>query len=109
VETVVVGADAVTPTGVVNKAGTRALALAARQAGVDCLVLAGESKFVGAEVPVVPPFEWTPLGLVTAVAAGGRCLGPAAASELAAARPLPPRLATLLEELTTRAADDEAE
>ncbi|MGH2722323.1 MAG: hypothetical protein ACRDJO_12095, partial [Actinomycetota bacterium] len=109
VETVVAGADAVTPTGVVNKAGTRALATAAREARVDVLVLAGEAKFVGAELPVVPPFEWTPLGLVTAVAAGGRYLGPAAASELAAARPLPPRLAALLAELAAGAGEDEAD
>jgi translation initiation factor 2B subunit (eIF-2B alpha/beta/delta family) len=99
VDTVVVGADAVTPSGVVNKAGTRALAQAAQEAGVECLVLAGDAKFVGAEVPVVPPFEWTPLGLVTAVAAGERCLEPAEASARAAARPVPSVLTALLAEL----------
>jgi translation initiation factor 2B subunit (eIF-2B alpha/beta/delta family) len=96
---VVVGADAVTPSGVVNKAGTGALALAARQAGVPCLVLAGSAKLVGAEVPVVPPFELMPLDLATGVAAGGRFLSPAEASAAAASRGFDAVLGALLEQL----------
>jgi hypothetical protein len=96
VSAVVTGADAVTPGGVVNKAGTRALATAARRAGVPWIVLAGEPKLVGAEVPVVAPFERTPIGLAGAVVAGGALLSPERASALAAARPLHPQLAALL-------------
>lgn len=96
VDAVVTGADAVTPGGVVNKAGTRALATAARRAGVPCVVLAGELKLVGAEVPVVAPFERVPLGLVEAVVSSGKLLSPRQASALAASRRLDPRLRALL-------------
>jgi hypothetical protein len=96
-DAVVTGADAVTPGGVVNKVGTRALAAAARRAGVAWIVLAGEPKLVGAEVPVVAPFERTPIGLAGAVVAGGELLPPGRASALAASRPLDPRLAALLD------------
>jgi translation initiation factor 2B subunit (eIF-2B alpha/beta/delta family) len=41
---VLVGADAVTPEAVVNKAGTRLLALAARAAGVPVCVAADSGK-----------------------------------------------------------------
>jgi hypothetical protein len=104
VDSVVVGADAVTPGNVVNKAGTRALATAARAAGVPCIVLAGELKFLGAEVPVVPPFERTPLSLAGAVAWGGRLLGPPEASAAARAQRLDPGLSALL--ATLRAGDE---
>lgn len=96
VSAVVTGADAVTPGGVVNKAGTHALAVAARQAGVPWVVLAGEPKLVGAEVPVVAPFERTPIGLAGSVVAGGALLSPRQASALAADRPLHPRLLAFL-------------
>jgi initiation factor 2B subunit 1/2 family protein len=96
VDAVVTGADAVTPGGVVNKAGTRALAAAARHAAVPCIVLAGELKLLAAEVPVVAPFERMPLGLVDAVASGGRLLSPPEASALAASHRLDPRLSALL-------------
>jgi translation initiation factor eIF-2B subunit delta len=43
---VIVGADAVTPDGVVNKIGTYALALAAREKKVPFYVLAGTDKFL---------------------------------------------------------------
>ena len=45
-DVVVVGADAVTPEGVVNKIGTYALALAARERNVPFYVLAGTEKFL---------------------------------------------------------------
>jgi hypothetical protein len=96
VDTVVVGADAVTPTSLVNKAGTKAVAAAAWVARVPFVVLAGELKFVGAEVPVVAPFERTPLTHVTAVASGGRLLGSREASGAALQRPVEPRLGALL-------------
>jgi translation initiation factor eIF-2B subunit delta len=43
---VIVGADAITPEGVVNKIGTYALALAARERNVPFYVLAGQEKFL---------------------------------------------------------------
>jgi translation initiation factor eIF-2B subunit delta len=43
---VIVGADAVTPQGIVNKIGTYALALAAREQKVPFYVLAGTEKFL---------------------------------------------------------------
>jgi translation initiation factor eIF-2B subunit delta len=45
-DVVVVGADAVTAEGVVNKIGTYALALAARERNVPFYVLAGQEKFL---------------------------------------------------------------
>jgi translation initiation factor eIF-2B subunit delta len=45
-DVVIVGADAVTPDGVVNKIGTYALALAARESKVPFYVLAGQEKFL---------------------------------------------------------------
>jgi translation initiation factor 2B subunit (eIF-2B alpha/beta/delta family) len=48
---VMVGADAITPEGVVNKIGTYGLALAARAKGVSFYVLAGQEKFLP------PPFS----------------------------------------------------
>jgi len=47
---VIVGADAITPEGVVNKIGTYALALAAKEKGVPFYCLAGTEKFLP------PPF-----------------------------------------------------
>jgi translation initiation factor eIF-2B subunit delta len=49
-DVVIVGADAITPEGVVNKIGTYALALAARERKVPFYVLAGTEKFLP------PPF-----------------------------------------------------
>jgi translation initiation factor eIF-2B subunit delta len=45
-DVVMIGADAVTPEGVVNKIGTYALALAARERNVPFYVLAGQEKFL---------------------------------------------------------------
>lgn len=85
----VVGADAVTPPGVVNKSGTLRLATAARSWGIPCYVLAGSEKFLAYPGPATrqregPPeevlpqapeglrvinryFDTTPLDCVTAV------------------------------------------
>ncbi len=48
---VMVGADSITPAGVVNKIGTYGLALAARDKGIPFYVLAGTEKFLP------PPFS----------------------------------------------------
>ncbi len=85
--TVMVGADAITPDGIVNKVGTLGLALAAKQLGVPFYAFAGTEKFLphGAAfsieerdpaeiVPAEPNlsgynlyFDQTPLDLVTRV------------------------------------------
>src|SRR5215813_1849512 len=88
VDVVLVGADRVTPGHVLNKVGTRMIALAARDLGIPVYSLADTSKFIGhpptgsqpnapdAEVwPDHPPavsvinryFEEVPVGLFTAI------------------------------------------
>jgi translation initiation factor eIF-2B subunit delta len=72
----VVGADAVTPDTVINKVGTRLLALACQDADIPCYVLADSSKFVSAEWPQPDLarhrlFEATPRHIFTAVLSGG--------------------------------------
>ncbi|MFN2545685.1 MAG: hypothetical protein ABR600_14100 [Actinomycetota bacterium] len=67
-EAVLVGADAVTPTAVVNKAKTADLAEAARDHAVPCFVVAGATKFVPEELPVADGFQASPLKLFTALA-----------------------------------------
>jgi translation initiation factor 2B subunit (eIF-2B alpha/beta/delta family) len=85
---VLVGADGVTPTGLINKTGTYALALAARWQRVRCIALATTEKFFPPDAPIqlplmdpaeiFPPalpnlrvinayFEVTPLALLTSV------------------------------------------
>ena len=65
---VLVGADAIGRRAFANKAGTRALATAARSADRPFLVVAESFKRVDAEVPLVTEdlFECVPNGLVTA-------------------------------------------
>ena len=67
-DAVLVGADAVTPDGVVNKVKTRALAEAAEAKGIRRYTVSGAMKFVGASLPLRPAFEVTPLDLFTAIA-----------------------------------------
>lgn len=65
-----VGADAVTEAAVVNKVGTRLVALAARDAGIGCYPIASGSKLLPArawERVRAPLHEATPLGLFDAV------------------------------------------
>jgi len=87
---VMVGADAITPDGVVNKVGTYGLALAAREKAVPFYVLAGREKFLPAPLSralriekknpkeitqeTIPNvvvenryFDFTPLDLITGV------------------------------------------
>ena len=61
-----VGSDAITPDGVVNKMGTTLVALAARAAGIGCYAIACGSKMV-AEAEWDERFELTPLALFDAV------------------------------------------
>lgn len=96
---VVVGADAVTPSHLINKVKTRALAEAAREKGVPSYVVAGHSKFVDSNLPIEGPFERVPLELFTAIATPTGLNSPAEASERAAGAHLHPELASLLSEL----------
>jgi translation initiation factor eIF-2B subunit delta len=98
-EAVVVGADAVTPEGVVNKVKTRALVEAARSKGIPRYAVAGETKFVGDALPLRPAFETAPLEHFTAVAVPGGLLRPDEARRRADAVRLSPKLRGLLEEL----------
>ena len=65
-----VGADAVTEEGVVNKVGTALVALAAREAGIGCYAVAATGKFVPSDFwrpDAAPAYESTPLELFDAV------------------------------------------
>lgn len=65
-----VGADAVTEDGVINKVGTAVVALGAREAGIGCYAIAATGKLVPAEVwrpDAAPAYESTPLELFDAV------------------------------------------
>jgi translation initiation factor 2B subunit (eIF-2B alpha/beta/delta family) len=108
------GADAVTDRGVLNKIGSYAVALAAREHSVPVYVLAGRRKFVPAgtgalrilEMPPVeiwddPPagveahnvyFELVPLELLRGVAVEDGVLGAGEAAQLARERELPESL-----------------
>jgi translation initiation factor 2B subunit (eIF-2B alpha/beta/delta family) len=97
--TVLVGADAVDPEGIVNKVGTRRLAEAAHSTGSSCVVVAGESKLVNGHIPAPHPFERTPLELLTWIVTQDGPLSPAEAAGRAHDHPIHPLLAALLEEL----------
>ncbi len=109
-DAVFVGADSLGDAGVVNKIGTRAVALAARAAGVPLYVLADHTKLLpvgfpqildddrpGTEVWEAPEgvrvwnryFEVVPLGLVTAVVTESGVLEPRQLTEERAALQLP--------------------
>jgi len=109
------GADAVTDRGVLNKVGSFALALAAREHGVPVYALAARRKFLpasttalriaempGAEVWDAPPpgvqprnvyFEVVPLELLRGVVVEDEVLGPVESATLARERALPAELA----------------
>ncbi len=94
--TVVTGADAIGPGGIVNKVGTRALARAARDGAGACYVLAGGSKLLAEDLPAPEPFERTPLELVTAVVGEDGPDEPSAAARNAVSHPLHPALRPVL-------------
>ena len=110
-----IGADAVTEQGVINKVGSYALALAAREHSVPVYALAGRRKFIPAATPAlkilempgseiwdepvrdVKPrnvyYEVVPLGLLRGVVVEDAVLGAAEAAQLARERALPEELA----------------
>jgi ribose 1,5-bisphosphate isomerase len=111
------GADAVTEAGVINKIGSFAAALAAREHSVACYALAGRRKFLPAATPALrimemPPaevwdapapgvqprnvyFELVPMPLLRGIVVEGESLGPTEAATLARERPLPEELAAV--------------
>jgi translation initiation factor 2B subunit (eIF-2B alpha/beta/delta family) len=89
-EAVAVGADAVTPEGVINKVGTRALADAAKNREIPRYAMAGESKFVGAALPIVAPFELMPFDLFAAIVTPDGSLQPGRARAEASAHTIHP-------------------
>jgi translation initiation factor eIF-2B subunit delta len=65
-----VGADAITDEGVINKVGTAVVALGAREAGIGCYAIAATGKLVPSEFwrpDAAPAYESTPLELFDAV------------------------------------------
>ena len=98
-DAILVGADAVTPGGAVNKVKTRALAEAGRARAIPRYAVAGEAKFIGTALPLRPPFESTPLELFTSVAVPGSLYGPDEARVHAKAIILHPTLERLLERI----------
>ena len=99
-DAVLVGADAVMPAGVVNKVKTVALAEAARKKSIPRYAVAGETKFIGAELPVGSEFEVAALDLFTRIATQGALLTPAEAELRAKQSALGPELRPLLRELS---------
>jgi translation initiation factor 2B subunit (eIF-2B alpha/beta/delta family) len=78
---VLVGADAVTEEGVVNKLGTRLLALAAAGAGVPCYAVAGTTKLLPAAAWAPERarlYDRTPPAALDGVASDDGVLGPGA-------------------------------
>ncbi len=98
-EAVLVGADAVTPTSVVNKVKTLQLVEAAAAAGIPRYAVAGNAKLIPVELPVPELFQAVPLDLFTAVALPGVLLKPADVVERAASVRLHPVLTMLLERM----------
>lgn len=76
-----VGADAVTERGVVNKLGTKLVALSARDAGIGCYAVGAELKMLPARIlgeRLPAAYELTPLELFDAVLTERGPLRPAA-------------------------------
>ena len=94
-EAVLIGADAVTPTAVVNKVKSLELVRAAAEAGMPRYAIAGYMKLVPCELPVPELFQTVPLELFTGVALPAGLLEPSAVAERAAAIPLHPALVAL--------------
>jgi len=92
---VVVGVDAITPSFVVNKVKTKALAEAAGLKRIPVYAVAGGTKFVAVELPVESPFERVPLELFTAVATPDGLLDPDDARAHAALAEVHPELAAM--------------
>ena len=104
-EAVLVGADTVSPRSVVNKVKTRELAEAAEARSVPRYAVAGSSKLVPVELPVVDPFQSTSIGTFTQIGAPGGLVEPVLAAARAAAVGLHPALVMLAEVMAEEAPD----
>jgi translation initiation factor eIF-2B subunit delta len=111
-----IGADAITEQGVINKVGSLAAALAARERSVPAYALASRRKFLPAGTPALkiveqPPeeiwdtpapgvqprnvyFEMVPLSLLRGIVVEDTVLGPSEAATVARERGLPDALTT---------------
>jgi translation initiation factor 2B subunit (eIF-2B alpha/beta/delta family) len=108
-EAVLVGADAVSPRSVVNKVKTRELAEAAGARHIPCYAVAGSSKLVPVELPVVDPFQSTPIGAFTQIATPSGLMDPVLTAARAAAIGLHPALVMLAEVLDKENPDGKEE
>src|SRR3989442_10635995 len=95
-QAVLTGVDALTPEAVVNKVKTRALAVAARRNAIPCYAVAGRTKLVDRELPLIGPFEPTPLEMFTGIGFPEGLPPPEEAAAQAMAAPLQPALLPLL-------------
>ena len=98
-EAVLIGADAITPTAVINKVKSLELVQAAVAGNVPRYVVAGNLKLVPCELPVPEPFQAVPLELFTGITLPAGLLQPPVVAERAAAVPMHPALRALTEQL----------
>ena len=98
-EAVLIGADAVTPTSVINKVKSLELVEAAQRADIPRYAVAGTAKLVPCELPISELFQAVPLELFTSIALPAGLLTPADVAERAAAIPLHRALLALAERL----------
>ena len=98
-DAVVVGADAITPTSLVNKVKTGRIAESAGEHGIVCFGIAGETKLVPVELPFGSPFEAMALDLFSGIATPAGLLSPPDASKQAASVGLHPLLLRLAESM----------
>jgi hypothetical protein len=98
-EAVLIGADAITPTVVVNKVKSLDLVRAAAAAGKPRYVVAGSVKLVPCELPIPELFQAVPLELFTGIALPAGLLQPADVPARAAAVSMHPALVALAERL----------
>jgi translation initiation factor 2B subunit (eIF-2B alpha/beta/delta family) len=87
-DAVLIGADAVSPSSVVNKVKSLELVRAAAAADIPRYAVAGNLKLVPFELPTTENFQPVPLGLFTAIALPTGLLKPAQVAERAAAVPM---------------------
>jgi len=107
-DAVVVGADAVTPNGLLNKVKTREIAESARDHGIPCFAVAGETKFVPAELPFAEPFQSVGLRLFSGIATPMGLLMPSEAMDHATSVRLHPALRMFIERFDDESIEEDA-
>jgi translation initiation factor eIF-2B subunit delta len=96
---VLMGADAISPAGLVNKVKSRALAEAASVRGVPVYAVAGTTKFVAMDLPLEGPFERIPFGLFAGIATPSGILLPEQTTAAAVKAILHPDLDSMLAQM----------